>query len=63
MDHISQTHKYDILKVRQKNPSMFDGTVGVYPHKQFHINVDPDAKPVYSRPYPVPCIHLSTFKK
>ena len=42
---------------------MFDGTLGIYPHKTFHIEIDPDAKPVYSRPYPVPCIHLATFKK
>ena len=42
---------------------MFDGTLGVYPHKKFHIDIDPDAKPVYARPYPVPRIHLSTFKK
>ena len=46
MDHISQNQKDDILKVQQKNYSMFDGTLGVYPHKEFHINVDPDDKPV-----------------
>ena len=37
--------------------------LGVYPHKMFHIDVYPDSKPVYSRPYPVPCIKLSIFKK
>ena len=42
---------------------MFDGTLGVYPHKQVHIDIDPNAKPVHSRPYPVPPIHLKTFKK
>ena len=63
MDHLSQNQKYDILKVLQKNYSMFYGTLGVYPHKKFHINVDPDVKPVYSQPYHVPCIHLSIFKK
>ena len=42
---------------------MFDGTLGVYPHKKFHIDIDPNATPVYLRPYPVPCIHLNTFKK
>ena len=42
---------------------MFDGTLGVYPHKKFHIEIDPNAKPVYSRPYKVPHIHLVTFKK
>ncbi len=41
---------------------MFDGTLGVYPHKKLHIDIDPNAKPVHSRPYPVPWIHLN-FKK
>ncbi len=42
---------------------MFNGTLGVYPHKKVHIDIDPNAKPVHSRPYPVPRIHLKTFKK
>eukprot|EP00804_Cyclotella_cryptica_P015823 CCRYP_006328-RE/>CCRYP_006328-RE protein AED:0.09 eAED:0.09 QI:0/-1/0/1/-1/1/1/0/883 len=42
---------------------MFDGTLGIYPHKKVHIDVDPDAKPVHARQYPVPRVHLSTFKK
>jgi hypothetical protein len=42
---------------------MFNGTLGVYPYKKVHINIDPNAKPVHSRPYPVPQIHLKTFKK
>jgi hypothetical protein len=41
---------------------MFDGTLGVYPHKKVHIDIDPNAKPVHSRPYPVAQIHLKTFK-
>ena len=47
----------------QKYASIFDGSLGKYPHKQFHIDLDPEAKPVHARPYPVPRIHLSTFKK
>jgi hypothetical protein len=42
---------------------MFDETLGVYPHKKVHIDIDPNAKPVHFRPYPVPQIHLKTFKK
>jgi hypothetical protein len=41
---------------------MFNGTLGVYPHKKVHIDIDPNAKPVHYRPCPVPRIHLKTFK-
>ena len=45
------------------NQSMFDGTLGVYPHKKFHIDIDENAKPIHARPYPIPRVHLQTFKK
>jgi hypothetical protein len=41
---------------------MFNGTLDIYPHKKIQIDFDPNAKPVHSRPYPVPQIHLKTFK-
>jgi hypothetical protein len=31
--------------------------------QKIHIDIDPNAKPVHSRPYPVPQINLKTFKK
>jgi hypothetical protein len=45
-----------------ENKKMFDGTFGIYPHKKVHIDIHPNAKPVHSRPYPVPRIHLKNFK-
>jgi hypothetical protein len=42
---------------------MFNGTLGAYPHKKVHIDIDPNAKPVHSRPHSAPQIHLKTFKK
>jgi hypothetical protein len=41
---------------------MFNGTLCIYPHKKVHIDINPNAKPVHSRPYPVPQIRLKTFK-
>jgi hypothetical protein len=35
----------------------------VYPHKKFHINLVPGARPKHSQPYAIPCIYLAAFKK
>jgi hypothetical protein len=48
--------------VLHENKKVFDGTLGIYLHKKVHIDVDPNAKPVHSRHYPVPQIHLKTVK-
>ncbi len=63
LDHLTQQQQSDLLNVLTKHQKMFDGTLGVYPHKKFHIDIEPGAKPVYSRPYAVARIHLLTFKK
>ena len=63
IEHLSPSQKKDLLCVLKKNQKMFDGTLGVYPHKKFHIDIDPDAKPVFQRAYAVPRVHLSTFKR
>ncbi len=47
----------------EENNKMFHGTLGVYPHKKVHIDIDPNAKPVHSRPYPIPWVDSKTFKK
>ncbi len=60
--HLSLHQKVDLRWVLQENKKMFYGTLGVYPHKKVLIDIDPSAKPVHSRPYPVPQIHLKTFK-
>jgi hypothetical protein len=54
LTHLNAHQKADLLGVLQENDKMFDGTLGVYPHKKVHIDIDPNAKPVHSRPYPVP---------
>ena len=63
MTHLEESQKNDLLEVLKKHASIFDSTLGLYPHKKFHINIKPDAKPVYSRPYSIPQIHLLMFKK
>eukprot|EP00804_Cyclotella_cryptica_P016884 CCRYP_001852-RA/>CCRYP_001852-RA protein AED:0.35 eAED:0.35 QI:0/0/0/1/0/0/2/0/383 len=57
--HLNIHQKKDLLQVLQDNGKMFDGTLGLYPHRKVHIELLPDAKPVHARPYPVPRIHLT----
>jgi hypothetical protein len=54
LTHLNTHQKADLLQVLQENDKMFDGTLGAYPHKKVHIDIDPNAKPVHSRLYPVP---------
>jgi hypothetical protein len=44
--HLDQNQKKDLLDILLKHQQLFDGTLGVYPHKKFHIDIEPNAKPV-----------------
>ena len=61
--HLTAHQKCDLLDVLKCHQKLFDGTLGIYPHKKVHIDIEPDAKPVHAQPYPVPRIHLSTYKR
>jgi hypothetical protein len=63
LEYLSTQQKADLKQVLSEFTKLFDGTLGVYPHKEFHIELKPGAKPRHARPYPVPVIHLETFKK
>ncbi len=63
LTHLNAHQKADLRQVLWENDKMFNKTHGVYPHKKMHIYIDPNAKPIHSKPYPVPQIHLKTFKK
>jgi hypothetical protein len=61
--HLNDKQKADIKQVLSGFTKLFDGTLGVYPHRTFHIDLELGAKPKHARPYPVPVIHLEAFKK
>jgi hypothetical protein len=63
LTHLSAQQKADLLEILLENQKMFGSTLGVYSHRKVHIEIDPDAKPKHSRAYPVPRMHLSTFKR
>jgi hypothetical protein len=63
LTHLNDKQKQDLKGLLKDFTRLFDGTLGVYPHKKFHINLVPGARPKHSRPYAIPCIHLAAFKK
>ena len=62
-DHLNADQKEQLKGLFLKYSKVFDGTLGLYPHKKIHIDMKPDAKPKHMRPYAVPKIHMDTFKK
>ena len=61
--HLTPFQQMELERVLSKYSKLFDGTLGVYPHKKFSIEIKDDAVPKHSRPYAVPQIHLEAFKK
>jgi hypothetical protein len=49
--HLNAHQKADLLQVLQENNKIFDGTLGVCPHKKVHNDINPNAKPVTSNPF------------
>ncbi len=54
LTHLNVHQKANLLWMLQENKKMFHGTLGIYPHKKVHIDIDPNAKLAQSRPYLVP---------
>ncbi len=63
LNHLDPHQKEDLKKVLLGHTKLFDGTLGVYPHRKFHIDLIEGAVAKHARPYPVPVIHLQAFKK
>jgi hypothetical protein len=64
-DHLDAQQKDDLKRVLNEHTKLFDGTLGVYPNRKFHIELVPEAVavPKHSRPYAIPVIYLEAFKK
>jgi hypothetical protein len=63
LEYLSTHQKADFKQVLSEFTKLFDGTLGVYPHRKFYTELEPRAKPRHARPHPVPFTHLETFKK
>jgi hypothetical protein len=63
LDHLSAQQKNDLKRVLDEHTKLFDGTLGVNPHRKLHIDLVPGSMPKHFRPYAIPVIHLEAFKK
>jgi hypothetical protein len=63
LNHLNTEQKEDLRKVLMDHTKLFDGTLGVYHHRKLYIALVPGGIAKHARPYPVPVIHLSAFKK
>ncbi len=63
LDHLNTQQKNDLKQELNEHTKLFDGNLGVYPHRTFHIDLLPGAVPKHFKPYAMPVIHLEAFKK
>jgi transposase InsO family protein len=62
--HLTSLQQQQLAEVLHKFPALFDGTLGHYPHAKVHLEVDVSKPPPkFHKAYPVPRLHLETFKK
>ena len=61
--HLTEEQQDDLRRLLSKYTKLFDGSLGCYPHKKFHIDVDETVPPVHSRPYPIARVNEMAFKK
>ena len=62
LQYLTHQERNELAAVLHQHAKLFSGKLGRYPHKKVHLEVDPTAKPVHARAFPVPKLHEQTFK-
>jgi len=60
--HLTSEQQEDLRKELELHSALFNGILGLCPHRQVHLDFKPDAIPYHSRPYASPFIHHDIFK-
>ena len=61
--HLTMKQYNELLKLLQKSEGFFDGKLGTWKKYPVDFELKEDAKPICSRPYPVPKVREEMFKK
>ena len=59
--HLTRQQQDDLLVIFEDRTKLFSGKLGKYPHKKMDLELEPNAKPIHSRPYPIARPHLKVF--
>ena len=59
--HLNKSQQQDLLHILHKYKTLFNGTLGKYPHKQVHLELLPEGTPHRSDPYQIPKAHMKVF--
>ena len=61
--HLTSVQQQQLIEVLQSFPTLFNGKLGYYPHAKVHLELDTSKPPPkFHKAYPVPRLHLETFK-
>ena len=61
--YLTATESHRLLHLLNKFEDLFDGTLGMWKTTPVDFELKDHAKPVCSRPYPVPKVHIAMFRK
>jgi hypothetical protein len=60
--HLTPSQQIELANVLKNYKHLFSGKLGCYPGYQVHLELNDDAKPFHTRPYPVPENNKVVFK-
>ena len=61
--HLTPQQQDELKEILRRHEQLFSGKLGKYVGPEMDVELLPDARPVFRRPYPIPHVYLETFKK